>query len=87
MARVRRASVNTTAFDFTCAQTRHDGFATQRRVKPFVERLEHDEYVAVVRAVGIQDERRPRYGHRVGNTGRLQGDFFDRRGHLDRAFL
>ena len=52
---------------------------------PFVERLEDDEHVAVVRAVGVQDERQPRDGHRVGDAGRLEGDLLDRLGHLDRA--
>ena len=50
-----------------------------------VERLQDDEHVAVIRAVGVQDERQPRDGHRVGNAGRLQGDLLDRLGHLDRA--
>ena len=40
---------------------------------------------AVVRAVGVQDERLPRDGHRVRDPGRLQGDLFDLRGRLDRA--
>ena len=47
--------------------------------------LEDDKHVAVIRTVGVQDERQPRHGHRVGNAGRLESDLLDRLGHLDRA--
>ena len=67
------------------AEMGQDGLAGERGVPPFVERLEDDEHVAVVRAVGVQDERQPRDGHRVGYSGRIEGNLFDRLGHLDRA--
>ena len=62
-----------------CAETPEDGLAAQRGALPFVERLEGDEHGAEVRAVGVQDERLPRDGHRVGDAGRLEGDLLDLR--------
>ncbi len=63
-----------------------DGLAGQPRVPPLGERLEDDEHGAVVRAVGVQNERRSRDGHRVRHAGRFQRDLLDCVGHLDRAF-
>ncbi len=40
----------------SCAETAGDGRPGQRGVPPFVERLENNENVAVVRAVGVQNE-------------------------------
>src|SRR5207302_249219 len=67
------------------ADARCDGLAGQRRVPPLVERLQDDENGGVIRTVGVQNERRPRDGHCVGNAGRLQGNLFDRVGYLERA--
>src|SRR5262249_9493890 len=53
---------------------------------PFMERLEDDEYVGVVRAVGVQNERRAWDSHRVSNPGRLQSNLLDRVGYVDGAF-
>src|SRR4029077_20566208 len=52
---------------------------------PFVECLENDEHGAVVRAVGVQDERLPWNRHGVGRAGCLQSDFCDGVADLDRA--
>ena len=48
------------------AELGRDGLAAQRRVAPFVERLEDDEHRAVVRADGVQDERHARDGRACG---------------------
>src|SRR5262249_11392088 len=67
------------------AGTARHGLAPWRGGPPFVEPPEEDENVAAVRAVGVQNERRSRDGHRVGNSRRLQGNLFDRVGYFDRA--
>src|SRR5439155_22836355 len=54
-----------------------DGLAVQRGLPTFVERLEDDEHGAVVRAVGVEHERCPRDGHRVGNSRCIESYPFD----------
>ena len=49
------------------------------RRRPLVERIEHDEHRAEVRAVGLLHEGIAGHGDRVGHAGRVAGDLVDLR--------
>ena len=56
---------------FMIAVSRSSGFL------PLVEGVQHDEHRGEIRAVGLQQKRTAREGHRVGDAGRPAGDLLD----------